>query len=193
MIQKIIITFFLLTSSYTQASHFDCSSLLHKSTRASIHKIIHPEPAAGTTTSASVSRAIQAYLNRESMPDLIALLRDSLPAVTTPGAGHDLFNQTDLSHHSISFRLLLSSPRLFQRTFIPSGATLSLLENDLESIKLFVKLGMNPNHIGRYENSYFFRCIHSTLSRAFVLRLHLYSDSASPDHTKQSHHSLVPT
>lgn len=35
-----------------------------------------------------------------------------------------------------------------------------IAQNDSESIKLFVKLGMDLNHIGRYNNSYFFRCIH---------------------------------
>ena len=40
-----------------------------------------------------------------------------------------------------------------------NGDTL-IEQNDLESIKLFVKLGMNLNHIGRYENSYFFRALY---------------------------------
>lgn len=39
-----------------------------------------------------------------------------------------------------------------------NGDTL-IEQNDLESIKLFVKLGMDLNHIGRYENSYFFRAL----------------------------------
>jgi ankyrin repeat protein len=43
-------------------------------------------------------------------------------------------------------------------------------QNDLESIKLFVKLGMNPNHIGRYENSYFFRCIHHAHKNAALAK-----------------------
>jgi ankyrin repeat protein len=35
-----------------------------------------------------------------------------------------------------------------------------IAQNDLESIKLFVKLGMNLNHIGKYQNSYFFRTLY---------------------------------
>jgi ankyrin repeat protein len=46
-------------------------------------------------------------------------------------------------------------------------------QNDLESIKLFIKLGMNLNHIGRYENSYFFRALYysnenTTLAKELV-------------------------
>ncbi len=140
MIQRIVVSLFLLTSTLTlpaQASHFDCSNLLIDTTRAAVQRILHTEEP-GVSVAASVETALRTYLNSKSMPDLLELLRQNLPAVTTPNAGRTLLNQMNLSRHAISFDMFTEPPRLLQRTFLNTNTvTLSLLENDIQSILYF--------------------------------------------------------